>query len=122
MSTNSKMTLRGVVLIAALTLSGGSAFAEIHESDSANYVMPGCRNYVSEDPRRGDIFKSGLCWGLISGLHYGNSDSYCMPAQVTQVQGVRVVVQYIDARPARMHEDFRKLAVEAMTAAWPCKR
>src|SRR4029453_4871755 len=30
-------------------------------------------------------------------------------------------VQYIDARPARMHEDFRILAAEAMRAAWPCK-
>jgi hypothetical protein len=104
-----------------LTLSGGSAFAEIHESDSANYVMPGCRNYVSENPRNGDIFKTGLCWGLISGLTY-MTDSACLPAAATQRQAVSVVVQYIDARPARTHEDFRKLALEAMQAAWPCQR
>ena len=36
-------------------------------------------------------------------------------------QTVRVVVQYIDSRPERMHEDFKKLALEAMKAAWPCK-
>ena len=28
---------------------------------------------------------------------------------------------YGEARPERMHEDFRALAVEAMQKAWPCK-
>jgi hypothetical protein len=115
----SQLSLRAIVPIAALMLSGGVAFAEIHESDSANYVMPGCRNYISENPRSGDIFKTGLCWGLISGLTY---DDACQPSAATQRQAVSVVVQYIDARPARMHEDFRKLALEALVAAWPCKR
>jgi hypothetical protein len=33
---------------------------------------------------------------------------------------VRVVVAYIEARPARVHEDFRNLALEALREAWPC--
>jgi Rap1a immunity proteins len=33
-----------------------------------------------------------------------------------------VVIKYIEARPERMHEQFGKLALEALTAAWPCKR
>jgi Rap1a immunity proteins len=41
---------------------------------------------------------------------------------VTTVQSVAVVVKYIEARPQRMHEPFGKLALEALTAAWPCKR
>ncbi len=36
-------------------------------------------------------------------------------------QEVRVVVAYIDARPARMHEPFIALALEALQKAWPCK-
>jgi hypothetical protein len=35
---------------------------------------------------------------------------------------VAVVVKYIEARPQRMDEDFGQLAIEALTAAWPCKR
>jgi hypothetical protein len=31
-------------------------------------------------------------------------------------------LSYIEARPERMHEQFGKLAQEAMIAAWPCKR
>ena len=34
----------GTVFIAVLVLGAGSAFAEINQSDSANYVMPGCRH------------------------------------------------------------------------------
>jgi hypothetical protein len=33
----------------------------------------------------------------------------------------RVAVTYVEARPERMSEDFRVLAVEAMQKAWPCK-
>jgi hypothetical protein len=36
-------------------------------------------------------------------------------------QGTQVIIAYIEARPQRMHEDFRVLAVEAMQKAWPCK-
>jgi hypothetical protein len=32
-----------------------------------------------------------------------------------------VAVTYVEARPDRMQEDFRALAVEAMREAWPCK-
>ena len=107
----------GIVVIATLMLGCGAAFAE--DTPSANFIVPGCRNIVAGHPT--DPFKMGLCNGLISGLHYMSND-VCAPAGATEGQTVRVVVQYIDARPARMHEDFRKLAVEAMKAAWPCKR
>jgi hypothetical protein len=32
------------------------------------------------------------------------------------------VVKYIDDRPARMHENFKVLAIEALRAAWPCEK
>jgi hypothetical protein len=37
-------------------------------------------------------------------------------------QLVRVVVAYIDQRPARLHESFLNLALEALTDAWPCQK
>jgi Rap1a immunity proteins len=40
---------------------------------------------------------------------------------VTVGQEIMVVVAYIDARPARMHENFGVLALEALRTAWPCK-
>jgi hypothetical protein len=41
---------------------------------------------------------------------------------VTDSAGIRVVVQYIGERPARMNENFKILAIEALRAAWPCPR
>jgi hypothetical protein len=95
-------------------LSGGPAFA-----GSANDVMPGCRAVVED--KNTNIYMRGYCLGLISGV-YSMSQGICAPAEVTNSQLARVVVQYIDARPARMHEDFKKFALEAMKAAWPCRR
>lgn len=73
-----KVTVAALSAVAIILVYGSSASAEIHETDSVNYVMPGCRNYVSDDPRRGDLFKTGLCWGLISGLTYA-PEGTCLP-------------------------------------------
>jgi hypothetical protein len=45
----------------------------------------------------------------------------CVPKEVTVGQQIRVITAYIDARPNRLHEDFRELAWEALKDAWPCK-
>ena len=110
----SRPTLRlyRIVLITALILSSGSAFAE-EDTTSANYLMPGCRNLLTEN-------NSSVCAGLVSALFYMSVDT-CPPAGVTRAKINRVVVQYIASRPARMQEDFKDLALEAMKAAWPCK-
>lgn len=60
---------------------------------------------------------SGSFWGVTY-----DRPKVCAPGAVTKGQALKVVVQYIDQRPARMHEDFMKLAVEALQAAWPCKK
>src|SRR6266550_2415689 len=44
-----------------------------------------------------------------------------IPRDVTYEQMVRVVIRYIEARPNRMHEPFRSLALEAIVGAWPCR-
>jgi hypothetical protein len=109
-------SLSGFVFIASLMLSGGAAIAE--DTGSATYMMRGCREALAAPNK--DSSLSALCVGTIDGLGFGSGT--CFPTGVTVEQMTRVVVQYIDARPARMHEDFRKLALEALTAAWPCKR
>ena len=114
----SRLTLCGFVFIGA-TLGVGPTFAD--EADSANYVMQGCRHYMNFGDNV-DPFRQGWCGGIIAGLTFFPPDSTCLPAGVTRAQVTRVTVQYIDSRPARMHEDFRILALEAMKAAWPCQR
>jgi hypothetical protein len=79
---------------------------------------------IEGSPLRGDSVLRGLCIGTIDGIFYVDK-KICPPPKGNAInlgQIGRVVVQYIDNHPARMHEDFKKLALEAMRAAWPCQR
>jgi hypothetical protein len=110
-------TIRGIVLVVALMLSGGTAFAEENPL-SANYIMEGCRNFVSGN-RNEMPLRQGICLGSVNGIADA-APGMCMPT-VSVGQMVRVVAQYIDSRPARLNEHFNKLALEALRAAWPCQ-
>jgi hypothetical protein len=113
---NPMSIMRGIVLIAALILNSGSTFAD--DNGSAIYMMRGCRDAVALK----DNALSGMCVGTIDGVSFGSAATICAPSAVTVEQLLRVVVQYVDNRPTRMHESFKVLALEALTAAWPCKR
>ena len=102
-----------VAILLALTLP-----ANAEDLNSANYILPGCKPL---DPRSTATWKHGLCAGFVAGVVYA-APNLCLPQGLTNNQAVAVVIKYIEARPERMHENFGKLAVEALSAAWPCKR
>ncbi len=107
------------VVVVCVSLNA-SALAE-EDIDSANFVMPGCRAYLAEVVPPEHRFAAAFCTGRIKKF-VSMSPDICVPQDVTVGQEVRVVVKYIDDRPARLHEDFRDLALEALRAAWPCKK
>jgi hypothetical protein len=103
------------------------------DPDSANSRMPGCRELAeameraarnSNNPyRSGDDFNQGLCGGTIQTLMFvARFIGVCRPHEATLPQAIRVIIQYIDAQPERMHEDFNVLAIEALHNAWPCQQ
>lgn len=105
--------------VAVLVLAATSARAQ-EDKDSANWVMPGCYAVLQMD----DVFRAGVCTGIVRTLwEIGGRGTriVCSPSGATQAQAIRVVIQYIEARPARMHEPFTQLAIEALAAAWPCR-
>ena len=111
--------LRTVVLIAS-TIVGDAAVAR-PEVDSAIFIMPGCRAFLAETrPSRVDQWKQILCSGVVGAIAYAGS-RICSPPDESNAQTVRVVVKYIDERPQRHHESFKKLALEALQANFPCK-
>jgi hypothetical protein len=112
-----------ILFAIALILSATTAGAQ--DFKSGNYRMAGCRAAIADRA----TYNSGYCLGLVDGIVFGEAghDTFCIPGTsagtgVTLMQIVRVVVAYIDARSARMHEDFRTLALLALIDAWPCKR
>ena len=121
-------TAARLVAVACLLIALGTA--RVHsqpEAGSANAIVPGCVVVLTPAPRRrGPVptpVGAGECLGEVDGIvetarKFGE---VCPPPDVTTGQAVHVVVQYINARPERMHEQFSRLALEALTAAWPCK-
>jgi len=110
-----------LLAVAGLALSAQKA-AGAEDGGSANWVMHGCRS-ILQHPHSREIFRGGLCYGAVGtalDLAAGSLGVICPPPSVTTAQAVRVVTQYIEARPARMHERFASLSLEALQAAWPC--
>ena len=119
--TKLMMTKLVVVILLALTMP-----ASAQDIDSANYFLPGCKAFLVRDKSEvplTEIFASMRCAGFVDGLVYGvGGKDFCRPNGATIGQALAVVVKYIEARPERMHEPFGLLAIEALKAAWPCKR
>ena len=67
---------------------------------------------------------AGRCMGIVEGIAFmGFTEHFFRPPkEVTSGQALTVVIRYIEARPERMHEEFQRLVLEALSAAWPCKR
>jgi hypothetical protein len=106
-----------------LTSSGAGAQQQ-RDTDSANFMLPHCKRFLVVEPGKA-TFTEGICAGSITSLSFvgeilSSTRRFCFPQNVTNEQMVRVVVAYIEARPARMHEDYRNLALEALREAWPC--
>jgi Rap1a immunity proteins len=108
-------TLTATAGLAATISTAASAY-------TANQLMPACRAFMTRNNQvevDGGRYAIGLCAGIVVGLDYG---LMCSTNKVTLEQAVRVVVYYIDQRPARWHEPFRDLALEGLRSAWPCNR
>jgi hypothetical protein len=105
-----------------MALTVGAATAQ--DPFSANWMFPGCKEDISGGTR--EAYKQGLCSGIVGAMIFVlpavRGGCAKIPPGVTIQQGVRVVVAYIEARPNRMHEDFKVLALEALRAAWPCEK
>jgi Ssp1 endopeptidase immunity protein Rap1a len=78
----------------------------------------------SGNPAAGiDTVEMGRCIGMVEGVALlANYGIFCPPTGTIIKERMQVMIAHIEARPQRLHEDFRVLAVEAMQEAWPCRK
>ena len=112
------VALLGLALLADRAVAAGPAATS--RMFSADFYLSGCKDFVAG---RSNFF-AGRCVGAVEVLDALNADTklFCPPDNIDNLQRVRTVVSYIEARPDRKNEDFRLLANEAMAKAWPCKK
>lgn len=104
-------------LVATATAAGPAASSRMF---SADFYLGGCKDFVAGKSN----FFAGRCVGAVEVLDALNADTklFCPPNNTDNLQRVRTIVTYIEARPDRKNEDFRLLANEAMAKAWPCRK
>jgi hypothetical protein len=121
----------GLMAAAGLVMSLASVPAK---AASANEVFPAGKLYLSVVNRHGTANQSelshlvdaGECLGAVYAMlavshTLAEPLKFCPPVEFEAEQGVRVVVAYIDSRPARGREDSTMLALEALRSKWPCR-
>ena len=116
------------IAVAGLLCLNGGAVAQPKDT-SANSVFPGCKAYaggLAINAQSPLTHAANYCSGVVHGLAYVGKIvpaeyQSCAPPTSDRRELARVVVKYIEERPQRMHEDFRKLVLEAFHNAWPCK-
>jgi hypothetical protein len=100
------------------------------DKSSAKYMLRYCRAAVNNQAPALplDAVMQGMCVGVIEAISYMMSEfppeekeyKTCPPNNASLEQTVRAVIAYMEARPQRMNEPFKKLAIEAVHDAWPC--
>ena len=118
------MIRRAALLFALLMTLDTDNAASQQDWSSANYIVPGCRAYLANNIPMNQFSNATTCRATVSTLAWAGHEQlgFCVPDMVTDAQLMRVVVTYIDSAPARMHENFRVLSLEAFRKAWPCKK
>ena len=118
-----RLSIATVIVISA-TIASALADTDI---ETANGVMPGCRGFLAAEASNsaaaaatmGDAYDYGFCTGHVAAVFHLVGRK-CAPQAVPLDQNIRIVVQYIDSQPSRLHEPFDDLAAEAFIKAWPC--
>jgi hypothetical protein len=122
--------MRALILGIALALVLDVSALAQDDKFTAKYLLPYCRDAITNKAPTvpSDAVMQGMCVGMIDALDFlmsqlpAEDKEYrsCPPSDATLKQTVQVVMKYIDERPERMNESFKKLAIEAIREAWPC--
>jgi Rap1a immunity proteins len=132
--------MKAIMTGAMMALTVTAAGAAETDAQSASSMLPDCKAAIDGD-RSGNGFARGFCVGTVLALAFMAQNSGVnvtafsgegqnrwfderwqgvkIPESVTQGQIVEIVVLYIEARPERMREPFRSLALEALFNTWP---
>lgn len=75
----------------------------------------------SQDIKHSGFFRSGTYAGYVAGVYDSTVDFlFCPPNTTTLGQAQDIVGKYLRENPARLHFSGARLAVEALSLAYPC--
>lgn len=108
-----------IVVMLCFTMNAQAQFI------SGNKLVSLMREYekASRDVPNTSYGDAGRFQGYVAGVHdaFGGV-AFCTPPRTTNGQVEQVVVQYINAHPARWAEPANLLVVTALNQAFPCTK
>src|SRR6202043_1588115 len=112
--------------VPAFVLASFLALRSTAAAQSPDGGVLGCKAFAegraNTQPQLYGMQSHGVVHGVVAvGPLLPANLQFCPPEASSASQLARVVVQYVEAQPERMHEDFRQLTLEAFHEAWPCK-
>jgi hypothetical protein len=125
----------------ALMIGLLSLFAATAQGQTVQEMLSHCRPIASatvgKEPKTVAFvptFETGQCWGAFAVLQdvsrWINDPKrpnetrllgFCPPSISNRSQYVGIFVRFADQNPARWHEDFLPVAVDALRSAFPCR-
>jgi hypothetical protein len=95
---------------------------------NGNALLADCADAIRVLDRGGrttsmqEAYNYGLCRGYVGGVVQGNlpDATMCLADGVTDVQLIRIVMQYLRDRPQLLHHHQSTLILTAVRAAFPC--
>jgi Rap1a immunity proteins len=117
-------------MLALATTTAGAAEVDYIVGHSANNILPSCKIFIDGGNSTATVDTASAyfyCYGVIDSLVLlspvlrDSGTCFKLPDRVTIDQVAKIIVRYIEARPARADELFHYLALEALHDAWPCK-
>ena len=99
------------------------AQAQVSLINSGTKLLEQCSDWAKPDSEQtpSSYQASAFCSAYVAGV-FDAMDNVCPPDGVTYGQMVRVVLKFLNDHPERLHEGRFRLVVDALRAAWPCKR
>ena len=125
MRASISVAIAGLLCLIEAALIGSATGQSNVQGTSLAFL--GCKAFVEDQAKNAELVSAAnFCSGVVHGLAYVGKILpaeliFCTPPTSDARQLARVVINYIEAHPQRMNEDFRTLTLEAFHNAWLCK-
>jgi len=121
---NSSRSLFHALALVAITMSGPAhaqtADTLLRECEMGMQYMGGYSVFPNSDWAK---HWSGICTGYVAGIFFVGPQAklFCPPDGADNKAAMLIVVRYMQKHPDRLFLPLPKVAIEAMSASWPCK-
>ncbi len=113
-----------IVFISIMLFGGSPSYAKF--GTTGNDLYESCKKFASSNEPPKDTMEAvniGQCVGQVVGIMYLREKlGICVPGGVPLIQGVKVVVKFMDKHPEALNMPFAAIVYWGFNEAFPCPK